>query len=662
MKKIILKVKEHLVEDGLKETAYRSVHYILRQFRIRMEKKSDYLKMKIPSKEIPFFTQKQHPTVYIAAVVPYYDIGGGQRCSQLAKTFNKMGYTVKYLYTSSSNDKKEQKISIPLDMHMFLNEKALKHVRNTVQKDDLFIFEAPVVQFEKLLDIAVEKECKIVYESIDNWETSLGKDFFNEDMLKKILTTSDILVGTAQPLVEQLEYYLEKFHINKEHKKILYLPNAVDEELFCGVKKCEMPDDLVKGVYTFLYYGSLWGEWFSWDLVIGLAKKHPEYSINLIGNTEGVSKIMRECPENIHFLGLKAQMDLPMYLQHVDYALLPFDRGEIGDYVSPLKVFEYISMYARVISTSLPDVKGYPNVYFGDTVEEWEQIILENNAVDKESADEFIDNNTWFTRISAMIQNLYTASDESILKGKLAIVILNYNNKNIIIKCINSLLRYNSLYQYEIIVVDNGSSDGSYELLKERYSPEEISLYKNQKNGCSSGRNLGVLKTEKEYVMFLDSDQWITNRYWLKPYEQIISKHKEFGAIGWAAGFFNPSGTACYTVDEFPYRYMPPRMLCRTDIGYLGSGGMLMKTSNFNAVEGFDLFYDPTCYEDTDISLKMRDAQKEIYYCPYLGVIHLPHQTTNAGTEEHNKLIRAKKDYFVEKWRTKNPELLKYVK
>lgn len=659
IKRIVKKTKEHLVHDGIKDTTFLVVRFLMRHIYVQINNKSEY---KISAKERQHLTPKKSPTVYIVAGVPYYDIGGGQRCAQLAKTFNKMGYSVEFLYAILSGHKKEKNVWLPVKIHAFVDEKILEYVKGNVQKDDIFVFEAPIKQMEPLIDIAVENECRIVYENIDNWETSLGSAFFDENLLVKFLTKAHVLVGTAKPLVDQLYHYLEKYNIQKEEKQILYLANAVDEELFCGAKQCNLPEDFVQGEKTLLYYGTLNGEWFAWDLVLGIAKRHPEYAINLIGNTEGIKKIINDAPKNVHFLGPKKQAELPAYSQYSDFTLIPFKRGEIGDYVSPLKIFEYISMYKRVITTSLPDIEGYPNVYFGDTVEEWEQIIQNEAVVDKEAADAFIDENTWFHRISMMLQTLDVEHESTVLKDKLSIVILNYNNKNVIFKCVNSLLRYQARYNYEIIVVDNGSTDGSFEMLQERYSAGEILLCRNEKNGCSSGRNLGVTKATREYVMFLDSDQWVTNPYWLKAYEEIIEIHPDFGCIGWAAGFFNPSGVAGHIVDFYPNRHMPPQMLCRTDIGYLGSGGMLMRIEDFKNIEGFDVAYDPTCYEDTDISLKMRNYGKQLYYCPYLGVIHLPHQTTNAGSEEHKNLANQKRDYFTNKWKKINPKLLKYLK
>lgn len=243
--------------------------------------------------------------------------------------------------------------------------------------------------------------------------------------------------------------------------------------------------------------------------------------------------------------------------------------------------------------------------------------------------------------------------------NNISIIVLNYNNKNVIFQCIDTLKQYQKKYGYEIIIVDNQSTDGSYELLKK---DNDIKLYQNNKNGCSSGRNLGVKYATKEYIMFLDSDQWILHANWLDPYLQIFEICPLVGAIGWAAGWFKKDGFTYLTTDDFSFRYMPPSGLARSDIGYLGSGGMMVSKKIFEEVGGFDEYYDPTCYEDTDFSLKIRNCQKEILYCPYLGIGHKPHQTTKNGSDAHTELIREKGAYFVNKWKNQNPNLLKYIK
>lgn len=263
----------------------------------------------------------------------------------------------------------------------------------------------------------------------------------------------------------------------------------------------------------------------------------------------------------------------------------------------------------------------------------------------------------WFNKCNNKINNIQDVPKK--FKNNLSIIILNYNNKNIIKKCIDSLLSYNYRYNYEIIVVDNRSNDGSYEMLAEEYK-NKIKIIRNKKNGCASGRNLGVSIAKGEYIMFLDSDQWAISENWLDNYLNIMNEN--VGAIGWAAGWFNKNGYAEHITDSFPFRYMPPKFMSREDIGYLGTGGFIISKKLFNKLQGFDLAYDPTCYEDTDLSLKIRDVGERIIYCPYLGVEHLPHQTTNIKSKEHEKLAEEKGKYFVNKWRLKNSKLLKYIK
>lgn len=646
------KLCNHVKEYGLVKTIKWVYKYVMLKINHLNIKNIDFVSIENDNDSKEFGYLKELPNVFIVASIPYYDIGAGQRCSQLAKTFNKMGFNVNYLYAYKSSENTKFSIEMPMSSHIFIDDEIINNIKNKVNENDLFIFESPCNKFSKILDFAIEKKANIVYENIDNWETSLGNGVYDEKMLKKLLVKSSVIVGTAKPLVEQLNGYLKKYNI--KNKKVLYLPNAVDEEMFCGLRYFDKPNDLVIGKKTLLYYGSLWGSWFDWDLLNTLARNNPDFSINLIGDYANVMD-KDKCPNNIHFLGLKKQYELPAYLKYVDFSFIPFKEGEISDYVSPLKVFEYIAMYTKVLATNLPDIKDYPNVYFGNTSKEWEDIINRDICVDKEKADAFVDNNTWFNRVDKLLDNVYDIKSQ--LKDKLSIVILNYNNKDIIFKSINSLLKYNDLYNYEIIVVDNGSTDGSFELLKSKYK-NKIKLYKNTKNGCSSGRNLGVNKSSREYILFLDSDQWVTNKYFLIPYEKLL-KQNNVGLIGWAAGFFNDSGVSYYVVDSFPYRYMPQNMLGRSDISYLGSGGMLVKKDLFNKVSGFDEAYDPTCYEDTDFSLKVLNEGKEIVYCPYLGIIHLPHQTTKDGSEAHTKVLLEKREYFKNKWIDKNPDLLK---
>jgi len=623
----------------------------------------DYRRYLLTEEEATTVSLKHRRSVFIFATIPYYDIGGGQRSSQLAKTFNKMGYAVHYIYGFKSSDFNQKNyIPIPCVSHMHIDALTIADFSELIGKDDLMILEGPVAAFVPYAQAAKAQQAKVIYENIDIWETSLGSGVYSDRKdLNTLLTCSDLLVGTAKLLVEQLQRYCSELQLEKQ---IVYLPNAVDDELFAARLQYEQPKDMVLGTKTLVYYGSLWGEWFDWELIFGLAKSDASISINLIGDHEPIPHIRRKAPDNVHFLGLKKQTELPAYLKYADFALIPFKTGEIGDYVSPLKIFEYIAMNKNVLTTALPDVAGYPNLYSGNDLQTWIDTVTSAGEPDEAAAEDFTASNTWANRIQNMLDRVYPTEAQrcsDAYYGKLSIVVLNYNNKGIIDKCVASLLRYRDRYAYEVVVVDNCSKDGSYEQLQERFG-SSINLVRNSKNGCSSGRNLGVSVASGDYILFLDSDQWATDRYWLDAYLHIHETADNFGAVAWNGGWFDKYGAAYVVVDSFAFRYMAPSALYRGDIGYLATCGFLMDKAVFNQIDGFDEYYDPTCYEDTDLSLKIRHAGLEFYYSPYLGVVHLPHQSTKAGTESHLKLITEKQKYFVQKWRELNPKLLEYIK
>ncbi len=672
IKKYISKVYNHYKYHGLKVTINAIIYKI--KIKLKLNRNNQYIDVLEKYKNFDLNDSKnnkdiiykeKNKNVYIFATVPYFDVGGGQRSSQLSKIFNKMGFSVYYIYAYECSESNIPLISIPTTYHKFINNVNYEELEDVVKKDDIFIFEGPIKLFDKYLALAKLKNSKVIYENIDNWETSLGSMFFNKETLIMMLNNADMIVATAKKLVSQTKEYIDKYC--KEKKEVYYLANAVDDEIFEPRKVYEIPEDLVRGKKTLLYYGSLWGEWFDWDIIKEVANSSKNISINLIGDYSGIPHIVEKMPKNVHFLGVKKQIELPAYLKYSDFALLPFKIGSIGDYVSPLKIFEYISMNTPVLATTLPDIQDYPNVFASCKSKDWIEQIEKYKEDDntQKLRDDFIYANNWYNRCSKMLDVLFPEKSEISNKkayGQVSIVILNYNNKKVIFNCVDTLLKFNSRYNYEIVVVDNMSTDGSYELLKERYS-DKINLVRNSKNGCSSGRNLGVEKSKGKYILFLDSDEWILNKYWLDVYLDVFIENPNIGAIGWGAGWFNKKGFAYKVVDAYEYFYMPPNAIARKDIGYLATCGFIMEKELFYKIGEFDLHYDPTCYEDTDLSLKVRNAGKEIYYSKYLGVGHLPHQTTKSGTSAHDKLIREKGEYFIEKWKKIDQNLIfRYVK
>jgi GT2 family glycosyltransferase len=93
-----------------------------------------------------------------------------------------------------------------------------------------------------------------------------------------------------------------------------------------------------------------------------------------------------------------------------------------------------------------------------------------------------------------------------------SIIILNYNDIQHIQKCLESVFNTTGC-NFEVILIDNGSTDGSSLICKKKFP--DIRLFQNEKNIAMAGRNIGIDNAKGEYVVFLDSDATV-DPYWLQ--------------------------------------------------------------------------------------------------------------------------------------------------
>ena len=596
----------------------------------------------------PVSAQKDGGQIFIFAGVPYYDIGAGQRCAQLAKTFSQMGYRVYYYYVLSALES-VRGIHIPALVHKPIETVSIEEIMDVVTHNAVFVFEAPSVKFIPYLNKAHKLGIKTIYEHIDNWETSLGSLLYDSQSFRSFIDKSAHLIATSVELVKQLQSCTDK--------NIIYAPNAVDVNLFEPSCKRERPSDLVSGKNkTLLYFGSLWGEWFDWNLLRSVMEACPDSVVNMIGDCNNIPHVKIETlPENIVFLGPKKQTELPAYLAYSDIAILPFKNCDIGRYVSPLKIFEYIAMNKKVLATPLPDIIGYPNTICSEDANDWVSLI--NSDISVENAIAFVSDNSWYNRCNTLLDTcgLGFCYPET----KISIIVLNHNNASTIFRCVESLLKHSNNYRYEVIVVDNCSSDGSYEKLLEIYR-DKVTVIRNDHGGCASGRNLGVEKSSGDILVFLDGDQWVVNDRWLDCALYLIYKYPGLGALSWSAGWFDSGKAIGDVVDNLPNRAISPNQFYRNDVAYLRGGGMIMKRVVFACTGGFDTAYDPISFEDTDISFQIKNLGLKAVYCPLIGIMRVSSRASeaDAGSSSCEKLMQKNEDYFIKKWIDKNPGLL----
>ena len=112
----------------------------------------------------------------------------------------------------------------------------------------------------------------------------------------------------------------------------------------------------------------------------------------------------------------------------------------------------------------------------------------------------------------------------------ISIIITNYNGLKWLKKCLDSLFSqtYND---FEIILVDNGSTDDSIKFLEENYRDERLKIVRSEKNlGFAGGNNLGFNNSKGEYILLLNNDTWVENDF-LKEFMNAFANDKKIGCV-----------------------------------------------------------------------------------------------------------------------------------
>ena len=116
------------------------------------------------------------------------------------------------------------------------------------------------------------------------------------------------------------------------------------------------------------------------------------------------------------------------------------------------------------------------------------------------------------------------------MKALLSIIIPMYNSERYIVRCFESLRRLK--IRKEVIVVDDGSSDGSYDIARKFASNGEIKLFHQENKGVSEARNLGLDRCSGDVVVFVDSDDFIIGEGFQSMYNNFTLSKAEMAMGG----------------------------------------------------------------------------------------------------------------------------------
>lgn len=240
---------------------------------------------------------------------------------------------------------------------------------------------------------------------------------------------------------------------------------------------------------------------------------------------------------------------------------------------------------------------------------------------------------------------------------KTSIIILTYNNLSLTKGCIESIFKYTGKDSYEIIVVDNASTDDTVAYLKEQ---KDIKTIFNSENvGFPKGCNMGIQLASKDNDILLLNNDTIVTTNWLKNLKICLESDEKIGAVG-AISNNNDNLQGCdFTYDNFedmqilaaknnisdPKKW--ERKVCL--IGYC----MLIKRSVLDQLGGLDEKYSPGYIEDNDLSLRIINLGYDLMLCHDAFIHHYLGTAFRKDQEKFNQLILKNRAYFEQKWKFK---------
>lgn len=294
-------------------------------------------------------------SVVILAVVPVHDVGGGSRGAQMAQELAARGYHVTYVSVFPVDETVDLGVRY---IHPMLEQRTIDDwdtaelLPRIASGDRLAIVQLP--HWKLLPHIAKLKQAgfRVVYDLIDDWsDPALGSWGFDPTTQEKVIALSDGLVASAPALVRELE--------SLSGRTCVEVGNGVNTRLFVPAG-FQPQHDIPPGDGPLIeYHGSLYGNWFDWDALERVANEVAAARLIVIGD----EKDHPPMPDNVHFLGLKPQNELPPYVAESRVGIVPFVVSGTTHAVSPLKVFEYLAMGVPVAAPPLESLAGIEGVH-----------------------------------------------------------------------------------------------------------------------------------------------------------------------------------------------------------------------------------------------------------------------------------------------------------
>lgn len=239
---------------------------------------------------------------------------------------------------------------------------------------------------------------------------------------------------------------------------------------------------------------------------------------------------------------------------------------------------------------------------------------------------------------------------------KTSIVILTYNQLSVTKQCIESIFKNTNINDIELIIVDNGSTDGTVEYLKNQNNITTIFNVVNL--GFAAGCNQGLKISTGDAVLFLNNDTVVTKN-WLQPMINLLFSNEKIGMVGCVSNYVSGAQQVPVSyndlsgLEDFAVKYCEEHAGEHKQVFRLVGFCLMIKKSLLDEIGGFDERFKYGSFEDDDLCLRalLQGYSLHIAYDSFIH--HIGHSTFKANDDiDINALYRENYQRFIHKWNT----------
>ena len=242
---------------------------------------------------------------------------------------------------------------------------------------------------------------------------------------------------------------------------------------------------------------------------------------------------------------------------------------------------------------------------------------------------------------------------------EVSVIIPVFNQFQFTHACLASLQTTEERSAFEVIVVDDCSTDETAELVPRM---QGVVYLRNEKNsGFIFSCNRGAAPARGKYLFFLNNDTIVTPG-WLTALLATFVEDPQAGIVGsklvYPHGQLQEAGGIIWR-DASGWNYgkfddpEKPKYNYLREVDYCSGAALMIRKSLFQSLGGFDPKYAPAYYEDADLSFKVRKAGYKVFYQPLSEIIHYEGITggtdLSTGTKKHQDINRLT---FANTWAT----------